>query len=62
MDNQLTHLVCVADGSGSGSPFTYFTTAESGTVTITFVKATVADHGTSTGWTKALVPSRGTSS
>jgi hypothetical protein len=53
-DARRGQTVCVADGSGSGSPFTYFTTAESGSVTITFVKATVADHGTSNGWTNAM--------
>lgn len=40
--------VCVTDGTYSGA--VTFNTANSGTTYITFVKATVADHGTETGW------------
>jgi hypothetical protein len=40
-------VIYVADGSYAGRTFG---TANSGTTTITIKKATVADHGTSTGW------------
>jgi hypothetical protein len=44
--------LCVADGTYSSA--VTFNTATSGTTYITIKKATVADHGTSTGWSDAL--------
>jgi hypothetical protein len=41
--------LCVADSTTDYGSVT-FNTAKSGTTLITWVKATVADHGTSTGW------------
>lgn len=48
----------VASGSYSGGY--YFSTPESGTSTITIKKATVADHGTSTGWSDSYATGQAT--